>query len=436
MIYNDLEEIVGKHRVKESNDYHPTGNDGAYVVYPVTDQEIAEVLRYANNHDLSIIPMGGGTKAGCGGVEDKADILLSLAAAKGIVEHSVGDMTMTVRAGTTMKEIADYLTKHNQMLPNDSMWPDHATIGGVIAANDSGPKRLRYGSVRDFLIGLRVIYTDGRIQRTGGKTVKNVAGYDMNKLFVGSMGTLGVMSEVTVKLRPLPKYESVVFIGFSPLEFKNLRPFVLALQDSMLEPVSLELLSPSLAKNLNLDDYYTLAIAFEDVEKSVHYQEEWVQAHKPQGAKLNFLQQEKARQFWSTFARISPQQEHSNQAEKTVAALKISSKNMDVIDILQKCQTVGETLSLHIEAHGGAGHGISRVYSTGDIRNIQNFINEIRGFVNERGGYTVVQHAPLMLRRQIDVWGPKPNYFPLLEGIKLSLDPNRILNRNRFVGGL
>jgi glycolate oxidase FAD binding subunit len=436
MIYTDLEKIVGKQRVQESSGYQELGNGGIYVVSPVTDQEIAEILKYANERGLSIIPVGGGSKAGYGGLEEKADILLSLADLKGIVEHSVGDMTMTVRAGTTMKEIADYLTEHKQMIPSDVMVPGKATIGGVIAANDSGPKRLRYGSARDFLIGLRVIYPDGRIQHTGGKTVKNVAGYDMNKLFVGSMGTLGIVSEVTVKLRPIPKYESVALLKFNSSGFKNLRAFVLELQDSMLEPVSLELLSPSLAKKLHGEEMFTLAVAFEDVEKSVHYQENWIQGHKTQGAELTILQQEKAREFWSAFARISPQQEYSTREDTNAVALKISSKNMDVIDIVPKSQALGETLSLQVESHGGTGHGISRVYLTGKPNNIQTYINEMRSFASERGGFVTVQHAPLPMRRQIDVWGPKPNYFPVLEGIKFALDPNKVLNRKRFVGGL
>src|SRR5690606_11710977 len=158
--------------------------------------------------------VAGGTKRGYGGTLQQADILLSLEKYKGIVEHSVGDLTLTVKAGTTLKEISDELAKKGQRLPLDTPWPEYATIGGILSANDSGPKRLLHGSGRDLVIGTRIVYADGRVIRTGGKTVKNVAGYDMNKLFIGAMGTLGVISEVTVKLRPLPKYEGLVLLHF------------------------------------------------------------------------------------------------------------------------------------------------------------------------------------------------------------------------------
>ncbi|MDA6161842.1 FAD-binding oxidoreductase, partial [Escherichia coli] len=108
-------------------------------------------------------------------------------------------MTVTVRSGTRFKDLQDYLAKHNQKISLDPFWPENATIGGIIAANESGPKRLGYGSARDAVIGLRTVYPDGKVIRSGGRVVKNVAGYDMNKLFIGSMGTLGVISEITLK---------------------------------------------------------------------------------------------------------------------------------------------------------------------------------------------------------------------------------------------
>ena len=128
---------------------HFLGNHGSYIAFPETEEEIASIVKTAHDHRLSVITMGGGTKRGYGGVEEKGDILLCLSACKGIVEYSPGDMTLTVRPGTTMKEIEEKLAAHKQMLPIDPAWPEYATIGGVVAANDSGAKRLRYGSARD-----------------------------------------------------------------------------------------------------------------------------------------------------------------------------------------------------------------------------------------------------------------------------------------------
>lgn len=433
MVLADLQTVVPEERITPGDVNHPLGNAGTQVVYPESEEEVAAILAYANENGLTVIPVGGGTKQGFGGETEKGDISLSLARMTGIIEHTTGNMTMTVRPGTTMQEITEHLDAHGQMLPIDAPWPEQATIGGVISANDSGPRRMGYGSARDFVIGLRVVYPDGKIIRTGGKVVKNVAGYDMNKLFIGAMGTLGVISEVTVKLRPLPQYESLVFITFSDEagdETEVIRSFVRKLLDSMMEPVSLELLSPRLTETLTGDGGYALAIAFEDREEAVHDQEEWVKAHRPENTDINIFRQQEAKDWWRKFSRISPKgTDDSNDSE---IALKIGSKNMDVLNNVQLCHELATEQGLSVAAHGGAGHGITRVYAKGDARALLSFVAKVR----EHVPYAVATHMPFTLRQQCSVWGEHPVYFKLLEGIKSKIDPNRILNRKRFVGGL
>lgn len=207
-------------------------------------------------------------------------------------------MTVTVKAGTPFGELQTYLKTYNQQVSLDPALGDYATIGGVIAANESGPKRLSYGSARDAVIGMRVVYSDGTIVRSGGKVVKNVAGYDMNKLFIGSMGTLGVISEITLKLRPLPKYQSVLFLSFSTGNIEEIHAFVSKVLDSMIEPVSLELLNPSLAEDVIGQHLFTLVISFEDVESSVHYQENYIKSIQPSDTILKVLHEKEAEVFW------------------------------------------------------------------------------------------------------------------------------------------
>ena len=428
-----LSNVVEEERIQWIKE-HPDdiGNYGSYLISPKTEEEISAILKYAYEQSLSVIPMGGGTKRGFGGTVEKADILLSLSDYKGVVEYSEGDMTLTVRAGTTMQDLKEYLGKHQQMLPLDPMWPSHATIGGMIAANDSGPKRFRYGSARDLVIGTRLVYPDGRVLRTGGKVVKNVAGYDMNKLFIGSMGTLAVLTEITLKLRPVPKYESLVILHFSQLQ--DVLPFAIRLLDSMIEPVSLELLSPSTNFILNGKEGYALAIAFEDVEKAVHYQEDWVQTHKPDAVIIELINQEDARNWWRRFAELAPAVIPGTNLDSRVA-LKIGSKNLDALDLVASCHELGEKLGIHVEAHGGLGHGISKAYlGGGDLARYADFIGQLRK--SEKAAYVIIQHAAMALRQELDVWGEKPSYFALLEGIKKAIDPKRILNPNRFVGGI
>ena len=434
MSLSTLKNLIPDERIQKSpEEPSALGNYGEYIAYVQMEEEIAAILKHAFEHSLTVIPEGAGTKRGYGGTKPKADILLSLKQYKGVVEYSEGDMTMTVRAGTTIGEIQEFLEPYEQMLPIDPFWPTHATIGGVIAANDSGPKRLRYGSARDLVIGTRVVYPDGRIIRTGGKVVKNVAGYDMNKLFVGSMGTLGVVSDITVKLRPLPKYQSLVLLTLHP---DTIRSFATKLLDSMLEPVSLELLNPSLSQKLTTKKQHTLAIALEDVEKAVRYQEDWIKTNQPFDSEIHILRQEEARDWWAKFARISP----IGAAEDDMdVAIKMGSKNLEVLEIIEKADQMAGQTGVTVQSHGGLGHGLTKLYvksSQHDPASTTDFIKQIRQLAEQKGGYAFLQHAPLSVREQLDPWGTKPAYYPLLEGIKRTIDPNRVLNPNRFIGGI
>jgi glycolate oxidase FAD binding subunit len=434
----ELETLLPAERMALGDVNHPFGNQGAHIVYPETEEEIVSVLKVANGKGLKVIPVGGGTKQGFGGMGEKADLMLSLSRYKGVIEHTVGDMTMAVRAGTTMQEIADHLRQYEQMLPIDASWPEDATIGGVIAANDSGPKRMKYGSARDFVIGLRVVYPDGKVIRTGGKVVKNVAGYDMNKLFVGSMGTLGVISEVRVKLRPLPKYESLVLLHFQGHGTKEIRSFVSGLLNSTLEASSLELLTPGLAKELTRQHGWVLAISFEDREKAVHVQEDWVKNHQPERTEIDILRQQDAKAWWEHFSHIAPNGagRFGISGPKTEIALKIGSKNLDVPDILKACEELKNNYGVTVKGHGGLGHGISRVIVKGDEEALLQYVEAVRRTAENKKGYAIVTHMPYALRQRCSVWGEKPVYFSLLEGIKQTIDPNRMLNPGRFVGGL
>ncbi len=434
MTVTNLQNLIPEARIEESTEIHPLGNNGKTVVYPESEQEIAEILVYANNQNLKVGIGGNGSKRGFGGVEENNDIFLSLKRYSGIIEHSVGDMTMTVKPGTTMKEINEYLVRHKQKLAADPRWPEYATIGGVIAANDSGPKRLKYGSARDYVIGLRVVYPNGKVIRTGGKVVKNVAGYDMNKLFIGSMGTLGVLSEVTLKLRPVPKYQSLVLLSFSKEAFKEAPAFVKRLQDSTLEPVSMELLNPELAIAIGGKARYTLAVSFEDVEEAVRYQVEWLENNRPDGTEVHVLSGGEAEAWWDDFAKVPPA--GCLEDDNEVLSVKIGTRNADVIPLVEASEDIASRHLLHVKVHGGTGHGISRVYASGNPENFIPFLKELRGGAEAKGGYAVADHLPLTLRKEVDIWGGNITYRPLLEGIKKTIDPNLILNPKRFAGGL
>jgi len=405
------------------------GNNGRLAVYPKSEGEISKIIKYADENGRQIIICGKGTKSGFGGLVDTSDILLSLEKYSGLIEHQVGDMTVTVKAGTKFTHLQKELAKYGQMIPLDPSYPDDATIGGVIAANDSGPKRLGYGSARDLVIGMKIICADGSINHFGGKVVKNVAGYDMNKLFVGSMGTLGVITEVTLKLRPIPNYQCIILLSFPNGNLDEIRNFAVTLLDSMMEPITLEMINPSMSQQLFGHACYTLMICFEDVESSVHYQVDFVKEIKPINTKFTTLTQADATEFWGRFNKLVPNSE-------TEAVLKIGVKNLDVLQVMREIQIIADKRNVFIQSHGGLGHGICQVYVKGSEVDVIKTIQEVRQFTEQLKGYVIVKHSHLGIRRVVDVWGDKPPYFFILQGIKNKMDPNKTLNDKRYVGGL
>ncbi|WP_420491898.1 FAD-binding oxidoreductase [Neobacillus niacini] len=417
----------------ENHEQHPLGNSGKVTIFTKTEQEIASILEYANTNNHSVAVMGGGTKRGYGGLLEKADILLSLAHYTGIVEHNPGDMTLTVKSGTPFNEIQTYLRQFKQKIPLDPFFPEHATIGGIISTNDSGPKRLGNGSARDNVIGLRMVYPDGTLIRSGGKVVKNVAGYDMNKLFIGAMGTLGVVSEVTVKLRPVAKYESVLLVSFPEINMDEIRALAVKVLDSMIEPTSLEILNPAIAVKLTSIKQFTLLISFEDGKRSVHYQENVIRDILSEKSTLTILPQNEAELFWDKFYSLQP---NTHSDLQTKAVLKIGVTNLDVLKILQEAELIGDSCHVSIEVHGGLGTGLCQMSISGASNDVVSAIKLVREQAEKLGGYAIVKHLPFSFRTEVNSWGEKAASHFLFEGIKQKIDPNRILNRNRYVGGI
>lgn len=416
---------------------HPLGNGGKIAVYPKREDEIANVLSYANENQKTVSVIGGGTKRGFSGTEEAYDILLSLADYKGISEHSPKDMYITVKAGTPFEEIQEYLANFNQRITLDPLWPDKATIGGIIAANDSGPKRLGYGAARDSINGIRVVYPNGSILDFGTQKVESVIDYDMSRLYIGSMGTLGVISEITLKLRHIPAYEHLVLLTFPDERFAEIKSVAQKILHSLLEPVALELLSPALTERMIGHCSYTLVISFEDVKSSVQFQEKVVRKIKPPHAGMVILEKEQARSFWNTFYRIGP---NGNLLEPSiteiVASLKIAVVNFDVLCILKEVDRLRDTYGVHIEAHGSLGTGICHVHLQGTSEELVRIILMLRKKASELNGYAIVKHLSLSMRRKISVWGEMPALFFLLDGIKSTVDPNRVLNPKRFAEGI
>ncbi len=179
------------------------------VLFPTDDREVAEALRQAAIHRDQVIPVGGATMLDIGNKPAGYTVAVDTRALSGVVEYNPGDLTIVARAGTTLSVLQETVAENDQFLALDAPYPNIATVGGVLASNSTGPLRLAYGSPRDVVIGTRVALPGGEIARSGGKVVKNVAGYDLSKLFIGSYGTLGIIVEVAVRVSPRPQARRV-----------------------------------------------------------------------------------------------------------------------------------------------------------------------------------------------------------------------------------
>jgi glycolate oxidase FAD binding subunit len=202
-------------QVREGTEDEGVGTAPAFVALPWSTAEAAAVMRVAAAHELAVVVRGAGARLGWGTPPSRCDLIVETTRMNAVVEHSAGDLVARVQAGARMGDVAAALAAAGQEIALDV--PDDATVGGVIASGLAGPRRLRYGTPRDLLIGITVVRADGTVARSGGKVVKNVAGYDLGKLFAGSAGTLGLITEATFRLHPLPSARAYVSAGYVSL---------------------------------------------------------------------------------------------------------------------------------------------------------------------------------------------------------------------------
>src|SRR6266852_8165114 len=204
------------------------------VVIPDSVEQVAQIVALTNQQGLKLLTRGGGSRINLGGIPEQIDILLETTKLTRLLEHEAPDLTCHVEAGITLAELQTKLATKGQRLALDPPNAQQATIGGILASNASGPKRLRYGTARDLVIGLHVVQASGEVARSGGSVIKNVAGYDLNKLYIGSLGTLGIIVEANFKLQPLPINERTLILTFSNAE--DAIGTVIALMGSLLTP--------------------------------------------------------------------------------------------------------------------------------------------------------------------------------------------------------
>ena len=428
--------LVGSAHVVTGVELSPYVVDGRTpdaAVFPGTVEETAAVVARAAEAGVPIIPWGGGTAAGVGGPPSRAGIVLGLRRLRAVIEHEPGDLTVTAQAGLTLGELQMELRARGQWLSLDPPDDERATLGGVLATNAFGPRRQLYGTARDLLIGITVVTADGSIVRGGGRVVKNVAGYDLPKLFVGSYGTLGVIVEATVKLRPVPDAERLVAVRFERL--KDAGAAIRALLGSDLIPSAIELLDATAGAALGIaTGPATLVLGFDGLGEQVDWQIAQLAAVVGPGGGERITPLPPA--VWSILARAAPA---ALGAPAAVMALSVLPTL--VAELMEQGASSARQHGLVSawSAHAGVGLVTGAVRADTDRQDpaaLSAALSEWRTAARAGGGHASIVQAPLAVKSALAVWDDPGPAARIMQRIKAQLDPRDILNPGRFVAGI
>ncbi|OLD61903.1 MAG: hypothetical protein AUI53_03730 [Acidobacteria bacterium 13_1_40CM_2_60_7] len=384
------------------------------VVEPGAAEDLAMVLACANRTGLTVIPRGGGTKLDWGNPPRHADLVLSTARLGRVLEHAWGDMTATVQAGCTVAQFQRTLAEHGQRLALDPLWPDRATVGGILATNDSGALRTRYGSLRDLIIGITLALPDGTLAKSGGKVVKNVAGYDLPKLATGSFGTLGVITEAVFRLHPLP--HDTRSLGFTASSVETLCQLRDAIQDSRLAYTCLQLRAYSAGQP-------SLDVLFEGTRAGLDAQERQLLQLAAKAIRSHSSEGWSAREaLWQGGGR------------KAVAKLSLLPTDLSGFCTALREAATEQGVMWEVTAHAIGVAQLRLEAVTEDA--LLAVLQRLRSHAESLGGTLVVLRCSHETKSRFDVWGHPGDSFPLFRRVKEQLDPGGILNPGRFVGGI
>ena len=412
--WSDLRAVVGDEHLSSSQPQNAI--DGALpqsIIEPGTADELARVLQVATGAGLHVIPRGGNTKLEWGNPPHAADLIVSTRRLNRVIEHAWGDMTATVEAGCMFQQFQQTLTQHGQRLALDPLWPDRATIGGIVATNDSGPLRIRFGSLRDLIIGITLVLPDGTLAKSGGKVVKNVAGYDLPKLATGSLGTLGIITQAIFRLHPVPRESRT--LTFDTTNGATMNSFLVKILDSQLVPTGLQVRAAS-SSPIQVD------LRFEGTATGCDAQCEQVLA-------MGAARSESAQDVWTAGASLWAGSEQS-----VICKFSLLPNALGAFPEKLKLLSEKTQLSWSLVAQA-VGVGLLRLESTG-IAVLLDVLRDLREGLETSGGSLSLLRCPLELKKKIDVWGSPGDALQLMRSIKTQFDPTGVLNPGRFIGGI
>jgi glycolate dehydrogenase FAD-binding subunit len=416
----DLQKIVGEEHAREAGPEEAVDEvSPSFVAKPGSIEEASELMKLASSEGLAMAPRGSGTKMALGNPPRSLDLIVSTARMNEVIEHVPGDQIVRVQAGVELEVLQEQLAGSDQMLGIDP--PEmRATVGGIIATNSSGPRRMRYGTIRDLIIGITVVLPDGTVAKAGGKVVKNVAGYDLSKLFTGSLGTLGLIATANFRLHPKPEAAQTVAVELSSTQEAG--EAAQAIMHSQIVSSALELHWAGETK--------LLTVLIEGIPPAVEAQAEMASfLFKPFG-EARTLSDEEA-------DTLGPLTSPGNPEANDEVALKIGAPPAELTGVLDSVLDACGRRGVTSRITGHAATGVTLVgLSGGDEEAQVGVAEEIREIWARKGGSLVVLRAPLSIKKKVDAWGPAGDYLGLIRRVKEKFDPRGVLNPGRFLGGI
>ena len=475
-IVNGLTGILGQDLITIES--HITGRyavDGVKpkaVIFPKNTQETSEIVKFAYRENLAVTPWGSGSKIVMGNSPKRLDLVICTSYMNHIIDVDTSNLTITVEAGVKFRDIQARLATEDGrcyfpieelkretgelvcsdrshsgcFLPIDPCFCSSASIGGIIATNSAGPRRLLYTLPRDMILGVRVVTPSGEIAGAGGKTVKNVSGYDISKLMVGSMGSIGILCEMTFKLLLLPEKMETLLLSFD--SFQNASDLVKGIFETSLLPAAVEVMNKTAFSMLRMDDVsefdpneYVVVVALESFNEAVGRMVNEITGmartlkskHHTNVKNLAHLR------FWRA---VSDLELGLTEKFPGLIKAKLNYRISEWKDVFQFAHRILSKVNIKhtIMAHAGSGIClINLLMDQGDNGLFDKAIEAMGQLLRrsqEAGGNLIIQRAPANIKKRLKIWGELGSDFIIMKRLKEQLDPSNIMSPGRFIGGL
>jgi glycolate oxidase FAD binding subunit len=395
------------------------------IARPSSVAELADLVRRAAGEGQALYPLGGRTQLHVGLPPARAGLGVDLRGLTQVIDYPARDMTITVEAGITLGKLQELLRSENQRLPIDVPCCGEATLGGALATNVSGPRRYGWGTLRDYVIGIHVVNDEGHDTKAGGRVVKNVAGYDLCKLHVGALGTLGIISAVTLKVRPVPEARGVVCLACG---VDDLTPALELVHRSQTRPICVEVLNPAAAGAVRLPaaNSWAILVGYEQNEPAVAWQmTEFTQRE------LSGDLQKQAQSWMGEDAEkiLRALGEYPHQPGATLA-FKANVLPHGVPAFCRKASGLSDRLRLQV--HAGNGIILGHIEGEVALEEAQALLAKLREEASAAAGNLVVRRCPTAWKKSLPIWGTPRGDLPLMKAVKKRLDPKQLFNPGRM----